>query len=261
MKTTMLYPEDFIQKPSNITTSWAPTAGDVTALEDGPARFYRTDEASFSISFDAVALGASAVVIILEQVDLGTDGAIATAQRGANVPAAFPEDESGNLRLLYGRNTIALLGLSTAASDSAELNLTFSGGDVAFDIHHINTLQQWDWPTGVDADWSVSYVDQSSVRVSDSGISRVTRRHILRELSFRIRNRDEDSLILPVEHGLMRIMRRVGRSRPIMVIPRTGTQPVDAEAAVYGYLQRDPEVSHVAGAYFSSDELRVREFA
>ena len=260
MTARILYTDEAVKPATNITTSWAPVAGDLAALDLGPARFLRTDEASWSMSFDAVALGAAAVVIVIEPIDLGTGGAINTAAKGANVPAAFPEDGAGNLRLRPGRNALALVGLQNAGADSAELVLTFSGGNVAWDIHAIAPLAEWQMPEGVDADWSISYIDLSAVNVADSGAPSVARRPVLRELNFRLRNRFEDEIILPAEAGLMRILRGAGRSRPLMVIPRDLGDLIDAEAAAFGLIQNDAEIAHNTGPLFSTGEIRIREF-
>jgi len=256
----MLY-DDEIALPAVIDVSWAPVAGDPSALELGAARWLRTDESSWTISLDASGAGADAALIVVQQVVRTGDAGITAMVRSHDDQSAFPEI-SGQIQFdARMRNYVALHTLGSPAADSASLTLQFGGtGDVAFDVHALRLLRQWQIPDGVDTDWSLAYVDQSGVERADSGGVFATRRQVLRELSVSMRNREDSNVLLPAgDAGVMRILRGVGRSRLIMVIPREWDQPMDAEAAVAGYLVSDPEIDHVDGPLFSTVGLRIRE--
>lgn len=252
---------DEIELPATIDASWAPVVGDLSALELGSARFLRTNETSWTLSLDAVGAGAEAVVIVLEQVRTTGDASITTISRTHDAQAAFPEI-GGQIQFdPRERVVVALHTLGSAAADSASITVSFGGtGDVAFDVHAIEMMRQWSIPEGVDTDWQLSYVDQSQVNESDAGRIFAIRRRVVRELSVSLRNRDESEIFLPdAGAGIMRILRSIGRSRPIMLIPRELSEPMDAQAAVAGYIRSAPEISHVDGPLFSITGLRIRE--
>lgn len=252
---------DEIALPTAIEASWSPVVGDLTALELGSARFLRTDETSWTLSLDAVGAGAEAAVIVLEQARTTGDAGITSITRTHDAESAFPEI-NGQIQFdPRERIVIALHTLGSAAADSASITVSFGGtGDVAFDVHAIELMRQWSIPEGVDTDWALSYVDQSQVDDSDAGSVFATRRRVLRELSVSLRNREEAEIFLPdAGAGIMRILRSIGRSRQIMLIPRELSEPMDAQAAVAGRIRSDPEISHVDGPFFTITGLRIRE--
>lgn len=252
---------DEIPLPAVIDASWSPVAGELAALGLGSARFLRTDQSSWTLSLDAVSAGAEAALIVLQQARTTGDAAITAVARTHDDESAFPEI-AGQIQFDPGRrNYIALHTLGSAAADSASLTISFGGtGDVRFDVHAIHLMRQWQIPDGIDTDWSVAYVDQSDVETSDAGGVFSARRDVLTELTAGLRNRDEFDTVLPADGaGLMRILRSVGRSRLAMLIPREWAEPMDAQAAVAGYLRGDPEISHVDGPIFTATGIRIRE--
>jgi len=247
-----------------------PIIGDINNLDAGPARFLLDDATQrVNLGFNSTGSGddptAVAVVASLVAANDDTDPTAALTRTTTRVVGiGDPVDVFGTDIALGVRGERA--SYPTVLPVSGGLNVyrmafssPISTGTVLFDIERVLFLRNWALPKAVDAAWSLRYVDLSQTERADSGEAFVTLRRRLREISVRFSNRREAEDVLPAEHGLLRVLRAAGTSRPIMLIPRDIGGDIDKEILVLGLVTSDAQIDHVRASRYSVPTLTVLE--
>lgn len=267
----ILYTPEQIFRPT-VTATLTELVGDINNLDAGPARFEIPSGGGnfLEVQFNSQGRNDSptafaAVVTVIDPLASDTDlfsltPTVTTVVGVSHQNVFTPGFDLGTATPPIGSRR----GLITATTDAAgtyKFKIAKTGtAAVTIDIERIEFMRHFQLPKAVDSRWSLAYRDLSAVTNSDSGTQHVTQRRILRELSFSLTTRSQsDHILTTAGEGMMQIMQDVGRSRPIMVIPRETGEAIDARIAVLGRLVNDPELQHVTGPNFDLPTMTVRE--
>lgn len=136
-----------------------------------------------------------------------------------------------------------------------EIGLTNAQAGDLMDIDNVQLYTRFDLPNGFDGGWSFGYDHREQKITSDAGLPFGIKHSPLRVITVPLTVQDEDDVIV----DLLKIIKQVGTTEPIFIIPReTGT--LANEIAVLGTIQTPISISQRDATYFdASQQIVVKE--